>query len=215
MANGAGPGDDPLFGDAQGSATAASQDTRNPPRRISSATAAGYRHSFDGEEGDQAAYDSESHAWSLSSLEAAPLEASSVASMDGSDESDPIAGIWHRLSSEEGRRTGHSGAQFPSGFVVDDLQSSSAALPLRAGLAAAASHAASGSRAAVETVHDLHDPMGRGTGARNAMLAAYLQLISSLQFLIAARRMILILTALQTKAMCHLESSLNPRKKAR
>ena len=160
---------DRLFGDVQWSATTAAEDTRDPPRRVKSAGPGVEHDSFDGSEGEQAANDHEMQAWTLSSLEAVPLEASSVAATNGIDEADPMAGIWRRLS-PAGHSAAHSGVQLPSGFVVDDLQSASAALPLRASATAASSVASSG-RAVVETVHDLHDPKGRGTGALAALSA--------------------------------------------
>ncbi len=170
---------DPLFGDAQGSASTASRDPRDLPRRVSTASAGVDRDHFADEDAG-AADTSEMQAWTLSSLEATPQEALTVAAMDGDEGSVSTADVWDQLGSSAGRSAGHAGARFPSGFVVDDLQSSGAGLPLRASLAAAAK-AASGSRSVVEAVHDLHDPTGRGTGALHCHPGIYVQTLTTLQ----------------------------------
>ena len=157
---------DPLFGEAPWPASTASGDPHDLPRHFSPASASVDRHSSAKEDAG-AADGGEMQAWTLSSLEAAPLDASSVAAMDGDAELDSTAAVWRRLGFA-GRSAGHSGTRFPSGFILDDMQGSSAGLPLGARLAPA-SNAASGGRAGVEALHNLHDPKGRGTGALSAV----------------------------------------------
>ena len=61
-------------------------------------------------------------------------------------------------------------ATLPSGFVVDDLQNSGASLPQRSSYHAASTAAAGSARSArVKTMHELHHPEGRGTGAASAL----------------------------------------------
>jgi len=190
---------DPLFGDAQWSGNTASEDPRILPRRRFNSASAGVDRHISAKEDAGAADSSAMQAWTLSSLEAAPLDASPAAAMGGDETSDTTAAIWRRLGST-GRSAGHSGARFPSGFVVDDLQSSGAGLPLRASLAAAAS-AASGGSVAVEAVHDLHDPKGRGTGVPNALSALHLAIVPLCRAVVAVL-MIYVL------CKCHLPPSM-------
>lgn len=151
------PVHDPLFGTHQWAVTTASEDPREVARRVSSASAEVGRYSFSAED---AAHHDKAQALTLSSLEATPLEASSVATIDGTRQPGSVAGIWHQLGAVQ-RSEGYSGVQLPSGFVVDDLQSSGAALPRQSSFDAAPE----ATRAALETVHGLLDPDGRGTGA--------------------------------------------------
>ena len=153
------PEHDPLFGTHQWSTTTASEDPRDPPRIH------GHRYTSVIERRADAANDNKLQAWTLSSLEATPLEASSVAASDGSGQPNPAVGFWSRLSTGGRRSERYSWAQLPSGFVVDDLQSSSAALPLQSRYAAA-SEETHGSHMVADAVHELHDPEGRGTGAQ-------------------------------------------------
>ena len=163
------PVHDPLFGDPEWTITTASEDPRDPPRRTAAAGAAVQPSHVAGEDDEEDASDDVMQAWTLSSLEAGPLEASPVAAASADvDQQGSAAGIWQRLSSA-GHGAGYSGAHLPSGFVVDDLQSSGAALPQRMGLAAF-EQAARGSRAAMEAVHDLYHPEGRGAGAALGLL---------------------------------------------
>jgi hypothetical protein len=105
-------------------------------------------------------------AWSLSSLEApllehSPHEAMHPATLTGSSERhDAGAGSRSRRLT-----SGAHEAAFPSGFVVDDLPSSSASLPQRSSYAAASTADAEAARSThVDAVHELHNPEGRGSG---------------------------------------------------
>ena len=108
-------------------------------------------------------------AWSLS-LPDAPhweklfQEASNSATLKGSSEQRPAGAGSSRLTS------GMHEAALPSGSEVDDPQSSSALLPWRSSYPAASTADKGSARSThVEVMHELHDPVGRGSGVASTL----------------------------------------------
>ena len=104
-------------------------------------------------------------AWSLSSVEAPLLEDSRRQALHPATLE--VSGGRHDAKAGRSRRLtfGAHEAALPSGFVVDDLQSSGASLPQRSSYAAASSADAEAARSMhADVMHELHDPEGRGSG---------------------------------------------------